>query len=152
MVSNTEIALLSMEEELYRTEQVSDKATSRREKLLEKLEAAIDKINFTEEDLRDGKSSSSLLAIIDKYNSINKDEESAAFKRVSAKARLKEVKSNEQQSEATIAMINKLCDRSNDDLGDEDIGDVTTLELELSPNLENSINDEELRSDPDDLT
>lgn len=152
MVSKTELALLSMEEELSRTEQVSDRASQNRSKIIAKLEAAVDKIEFTSEDIRDPKATTALLSIIDKYNSVNKDEESSAFKRVSAKARLKEIKSNEQQSEATIAMINKLCDRTSSELDDNYLGDVTEVELNLSPELSETISDLELRGDPDDLT
>lgn len=146
-----EIAMLSMEQEAERAERVTDEASSRRKKALDVLDRALDKIEFSEEDIRDPKSSSAMLSIISQYASVSKMDEDAAFKRVTAKARMKEVKSNEQQSETTVALIKSLCERNIDSEIENDIS-IEETELNLSPDLSESIKDTELRDDPDDLT
>lgn len=144
------IALRSMEEELKIMEDVGDKATATRNKVRTILDDAVSKISFSEDDVRDPKVTLAMLSVLDKAVATAEKEENASFKRVSAKAKLKEIKSSEEQSEATIGLIKAIT--QNDTSKDVVLPAAPDeIELNLDPDME-PISETELRLDPDDLT
>lgn len=151
MINKSDIVIMSVEEELQRSEQISDKATSDRDLVKSTLREAIPLIKFTEDDVRDHKATKAMLSVLKAYTDITKDEESSAFKRVNTKMRLKEVNNNEQQNEAVQALIMAVTtnDTTSDIVADTKIEDV---ELDLDADLEASITKGELKDDPNDVT
>lgn len=151
MINKSDIVIMSVEEELQRSEQISDKATSDRDLVKSTLREAIPLIKFTEDDVRDHKATKAMLSVLKAYTDITKDEESSAFKRVNTKMRLKEVNNSEQQNEAVQALIMAVTtnDTTSDIVANTKIEDV---ELDLDADLEASITKGELKDDPNDVT
>lgn len=149
-MSVSEILLMTMEEELHRTEQVTNKTTSKRDRVNTILEQALDHISFNENDIVDSETTTNKLNILKLYTSNLRDEEASAFRRVSAKAKLQEVKASQQQGEIVMGIITKITSRDpTQDIKLE--GDPTDVDLNLNPDIESSIKDYELKTDADDL-
>lgn len=144
------IVLLSLEEEFGRAETISDKISSARGKLIAKLEQATDLMEFTADDVKDVKTTEAMMNVMSTALSALKDEETAAYKRVSAKTKLKEAEQNQDRDDAIIKLISHVTSLSVDPDEDIELPDESTLEL--PPELLSTISKDELRADPDDLT
>jgi len=149
-----QLVIRSLSEELSTFDTVLDRTTVVRDKVIEKLETAVTKLETIE--MNDSEKSAIHLGVLTTTLRALNDQEAASSRRVNAKLKFQESQRNDNTSEQVIELIRKIsADRANGAQSDlppiDHNATVLNLEQELR-SLGDVILETELRSDPDDLS